>query len=108
MSLCSWRHARSRWMPSHGADKWEVQEQLAHRGGVMERDAEYTRDHLAKATAAIEAFWKRSMGTVRGQTVADIRQVLDCAVPVERIELPTFGLQNRCSTAELNRRCGNS
>jgi hypothetical protein len=25
-------------------------------------------------------------------------------VPVERIELPTFGLQNRCSTAELNRR----
>ncbi len=26
------------------------------------------------------------------------------AVPVERIELPTFGLQNRCSTAELNRR----
>ena len=26
-----------------------------------------------------------------------------CMVPVERIELPTFGLQNRCSTAELNR-----
>jgi hypothetical protein len=26
-------------------------------------------------------------------------------VPVERIELPTFGLQNRCSTAELNRHC---
>jgi hypothetical protein len=25
-------------------------------------------------------------------------------VPVERIELPTFGLQNRCSTAELNRK----
>ena len=24
-------------------------------------------------------------------------------VPVERIELPTFGLQNRCSTADLNR-----
>ena len=24
-------------------------------------------------------------------------------MPVERIELPTFGLQNRCSTAELNR-----
>jgi hypothetical protein len=28
-------------------------------------------------------------------------------VPVERIELPTFGLQNRCSTAELNRQIGN-
>jgi hypothetical protein len=27
-------------------------------------------------------------------------------VPVERIELPTFGLQNRCSTAELNRHTG--
>ena len=25
-------------------------------------------------------------------------------VPGERIELPTFGLQNRCSTAELTRR----
>ena len=28
----------------------------------------------------------------------------EAMVPVERIELPTFGLQNRCSTAELNRR----
>jgi hypothetical protein len=28
---------------------------------------------------------------------------MDELVPVERIELPTFGLQNRCSTAELNR-----
>jgi hypothetical protein len=28
---------------------------------------------------------------------------LKMLVPVERIELPTFGLQNRCSTAELNR-----
>ena len=27
----------------------------------------------------------------------------DFLVPPERIELPTFGLQNRCSTAELNR-----
>jgi hypothetical protein len=33
-----------------------------------------------------------------------LRQVIDKMVPVERIELPTFGLQNRCSTAELNRR----
>src|SRR3978361_1730618 len=31
-------------------------------------------------------------------------QPLKTLVPVERIELPTFGLQNRCSTAELNRR----
>jgi hypothetical protein len=27
-------------------------------------------------------------------------------VPAERIELPTFGLQNRCSTTELRRRAG--
>jgi hypothetical protein len=27
----------------------------------------------------------------------------DSLVPAERIELPTFGLQNRCSTAELSR-----
>jgi hypothetical protein len=96
-------------MPSHGADKWEVQGQLGHRGGVMERDAEYARDHRAKATAAIEAFWKKGQWVQSGdRPVDDVRQVLDCAVPVERIELPTFGLQNRCSTAELNRRCGNS
>ena len=31
------------------------------------------------------------------------RHCLSLLVPVERIELPTFGLQNRCSTAELNR-----
>jgi hypothetical protein len=30
--------------------------------------------------------------------------IIEMLVPVERIELPTFGLQNRCSTAELNRR----
>src|SRR5437763_14454992 len=30
-------------------------------------------------------------------------QAGEALVPVERIELPTFGLQNRCSTAELNR-----
>jgi hypothetical protein len=29
---------------------------------------------------------------------------LSWLVPDERIELPTFGLQNRCSTAELIRR----
>jgi hypothetical protein len=28
---------------------------------------------------------------------------MESVVPVERIELPTNGLQNRCSTAELNR-----
>jgi hypothetical protein len=29
-------------------------------------------------------------------------------VPVERIELPTFGLQNRCTTAVLHRRAARS
>jgi hypothetical protein len=32
-----------------------------------------------------------------------VRKLVQMLVPVERIELPTFGLQNRCSTAELNR-----
>jgi hypothetical protein len=46
----------------------------------------------------------------RGVTQKQNRQLdfsaksLILLVPVERIELPTFGLQNRCSTAELNRR----
>jgi hypothetical protein len=36
--------------------------------------------------------------------MGNVGQLFDSVVPVERIELPTFGLQNRCSTAELNRR----
>jgi site-specific DNA recombinase len=39
------------------------------------------------------------VGAKLGIAVMSAKQV----VPVERIELPTFGLQNRCSTAELNR-----
>jgi hypothetical protein len=62
MSFCSWRHALLRLMPSHGADKWEVQGQLGHRGGVKERHPEYAPDHRAQATAAIEAFWKKVNG----------------------------------------------
>ena len=38
------------------------------------------------------------LGDQRGNALTGI-----LLVPVERIELPTFGLQNRCSTAELNR-----
>jgi hypothetical protein len=37
-----------------------------------------------------------------GQISDRVRELM-IVVPVERIELPTFGLQNRCSTAELNR-----
>jgi hypothetical protein len=69
VTLYSWRHTLSRWMRSHGVDKWEVQGQLGHRGGVTERYAEYAPDYQAKATAAIELFWNRvvgdSSGTVR-------------------------------------------
>jgi hypothetical protein len=35
--------------------------------------------------------------------ICDDNGVGDEMVPVEGIEPPTFGLQNRCSTAELNR-----
>jgi hypothetical protein len=91
-------------MRSRGVDKWEVQGQLGHRGGVTERYAEYAPDYQAKATAAIESFWNKiggdSSGTVPWTMSA---KYLILLVPVERIELPTFGLQNRCSTAELNR-----
>src|ERR1700754_1574874 len=38
----------------------------------------------------------------------NLHNALILLVPVERIELPTFGLQNRCSTAELNRLPANS
>jgi hypothetical protein len=37
-----------------------------------------------------------------GETAGPLSHI-ELVVPVERIELPTFGLQNRCSTAELNR-----
>ncbi len=39
----------------------------------------------------------------RSKSVAARNAIFWGLVPVERIELPTFGLQNRCSTAELNR-----
>jgi hypothetical protein len=55
------------------------------------------------------------LGLVKPLLFADLAEFADLGnrqkgeqfqhvVPVERIELPTFGLQNRCSTAELNRR----
>jgi hypothetical protein len=72
VTLYSWRHTLARWMRSCGVDKWEVQGQLGHRGGVTERYAEYAPDYQAKATAAIESFWNKvvgdSLGTVRGQS----------------------------------------
>jgi hypothetical protein len=61
------------------------------------------------------AGWSNGAGPCEGAigvTAVISRQVEFCddiglgiflMVPVERIELPTFGLQNRCSTAELNR-----
>ena len=41
---------------------------------------------------------------VANSTFRTVPGAMENVVPVERIELPTFGLQNRCSTAELNRR----
>jgi hypothetical protein len=40
---------------------------------------------------------------LRNRRATKSNKPLKKLVPVERIELPTFGLQNRCSTAELNR-----
>ena len=62
VTLYSWRHTLSRWMRARGVDKWEVQGQLGHRGGVTERRAEYAPDFQVDATAAIEAFWNKVTG----------------------------------------------
>ena len=53
-------------MRSSGVDKWEVQDQLGHRGGVTERYAEYASYYQVKATAAIEAFWNKIVGDSSG------------------------------------------
>ena len=63
--------------------------------------------------AAVEAQGEPVFGCLRGclrdrfstpfPASENIPKSLILLVPVERIELPTFGLQNRCSTAELNR-----
>jgi hypothetical protein len=45
----------------------------------------------------------RQASQLRASQLEHFHCVFDFVVPVERIELPTFGLQNRCSTAELNR-----
>ncbi|MEA2829489.1 MAG: hypothetical protein QOF22_237, partial [Bradyrhizobium sp.] len=66
VTLYSWRHTLSRWMRSRGVDKWEVQGQLGHRGGVTERYAEYAPDYQAKATAAVESFWNKIGGDSSG------------------------------------------
>jgi site-specific DNA recombinase len=46
------------------------------------------------------ASWISGPGSIAGASGGVSAKLV---VPVERIELPTFGLQNRCSTAELNR-----
>ena len=66
VTLYSWRHTLSRWMRSRGVDKWEVQGQLGHRGGVTERYAEFAPDYQVKATAAIETFWNKIVGDSSG------------------------------------------
>jgi hypothetical protein len=55
--------------------------------------------HLADVAPAVAPMAKCE---VLGDPVF-VAKSLILLVPVERIELPTFGLQNRCSTAELNR-----
>ena len=47
--------------------------------------------------------WPSRFGSAGGDCGYKSGKRLILLVPVERIELPTFGLQNRCSTAELNR-----
>jgi hypothetical protein len=56
-----------------------------------------------RAAAVAARKWclrRRFSGLARPQTASPVG---DKVVPGERIELPTNGLQNRCSTAELTR-----
>lgn len=63
VTLYSWRHTLGRWMRAKGVPQWEVQGQLGHRvAGVTERYAEYAPDYLAKATEAIELFYREVSG----------------------------------------------
>ena len=45
---------------------------------------------------------KRTLCIPKKSVIRDLKS-REGVLPVERVELPTFGLQNRCSTAELNR-----
>ena len=48
----------------------------------------------------------RSYSLANVANLARLNVLVKGVVPDERIELPTFGLQNRCSTAELIRQFG--
>ena len=55
---------------------------------------------LTDSTARLEA-----RGALAAAPVKSLNPLLD--LPAERFELPTNGLQNRCSTTELIRHCNN-
>jgi hypothetical protein len=66
----------------------------------------YRRYERRSSTAAAEVdnVIREDKGVlVSGHADCLMKAARAAVVPVERIELPTFGLQNRCSTAELNR-----
>src|SRR5712671_1595350 len=90
-------------MQARGGNKWEVEGQLGHRGGVTERYAEFAPDYQHAATDAIEASGRscKTSELVPSQSVGTFQSSIDIMVPVERIELPTFGLQNPFAS-ELN------
>ena len=76
---------------------------------VVGRGAVATFVASVLAAHAAITFSRPDLGWAACRVSPEVWQVTDCfwsiwLVPVERIELPTFGLQNRCSTAELNRR----
>ena len=62
-----------------------------------------TREHRSKQAEKQSFIQDLRRPTAGGRIPNGAFQMIG-VVPVERIELPTFGLQNRCSTAELNRR----
>jgi hypothetical protein len=83
------------------ADTWRNFRLNSARRSIVRAQVDLRLQHLNAALCSPEAV-KYQLWQTAGLPLRRIAP--KTLVPVERIELPTFGLQNRCSTAELNRR----
>ncbi len=94
-----WHDLRHAWASAHimsGTTLAELQELGGWKTEAMvRRYAHLAPDHLRLAAEKSATFWLRS-GKSKDQKAV---QVIDLMVPTERFELPTNGLQNRCSTS---------
>jgi hypothetical protein len=75
----------------------------AHRGSPGRGCGPSWGDPLPGRMAAFDARMLSKGGAATILLIAKRSKQMGSLVPVERIELPTFGLQNRCTTAVLHR-----